>query len=126
MSTAARKPAARLPRPAARYWKGKAPKGADAALESDSDYDEEAEQHEPQEEGDEQIRDVGGDGYGEGSGEDEEDGLTVRREAVGKQAQARGAINVSLRDVNISREGKVIVGGKEESGRTAAELAQGE
>ncbi|KAI0668737.1 splicing factor, Prp19-binding domain-containing protein [Trametes maxima] len=119
MSSAARKPAARLPRPAARYWKGKAPKGADAA-ESESDYDEGAEEQEPQEEGDELIRDVGGDEEGEGV-EEEEDGLEVRRQkAVGRPA--RGAINVSLRDVNISREGKVIVGGKEESGRTAAEL----
>ena len=89
MSTAARKPAARLPRPAARYWKGKAPKGADAALESDSDYDEDAEQQQaPQEEGDEQIRDVGGDGYGEDSDVEEEDGLTVRREAVGKDRKS--------------------------------------
>ncbi|OSD05719.1 hypothetical protein PYCCODRAFT_1384706 [Trametes coccinea BRFM310] len=117
-----RKPAARLPRPAARYWKGKAPKGAEAALESDSDYDEEVEQQEPEEEGDQQIRDLGGEGE-EGDEEDEE-GLTVRREAVGKQAKA--GISVALKDVNISREGKVIVGGKEESGRTAAEVAQAE
>jgi len=31
------------------------------------------------------------------------------------------AINVSLKDVNISRDGKVIVAGREESGRTAME-----
>ncbi|KAI0638775.1 splicing factor, Prp19-binding domain-containing protein [Trametes polyzona] len=117
MSTAPRKPAARLPRPAARYWKGKAPKGADA-VDSDSDYDEEAEEQAPQEEGDELIRDVGGEGD-----EEDEDGLEVRKQAVGKPA-ARGAINVALRDVNISKEGKVIVGGKEESGRTAAELEE--
>ncbi|CDO74772.1 hypothetical protein BN946_scf185001.g20 [Trametes cinnabarina] len=120
MSTT-RKPAARLPRPAARYWKGKVPKGAEAALESDSDYDEEAEQQEPEEAGDQQIRDLGGEGDED---EDEEEGLTVRKEAVGKQAKA--GISVALKDVNISREGKVIVGGKEESGRTAAEVAQQE
>lgn len=118
MSSAARKPAARIARPAARYWKGKAPKGADAA-ESDSDYDEEAEEQVPEEEGDELIRDVGEDD----EEEEDEDGLEVRKEAVGKQA--RGAINVALRDVNISRDGKVIVGGKEESGKTAAELEEG-
>ncbi|KAH9855748.1 splicing factor, Prp19-binding domain-containing protein [Lenzites betulinus] len=118
MSSAARKPAARLPRPAARYWKGKAPKGADAA-ESDSDYDE-AEEQEPQEEGDELIRGVGD----EGDEEEEDEDFAVRKEAVGRQA--RGAINVALRDVNISKEGKVIVAGKEESGKTAAELEEEE
>ncbi|KAI8983180.1 splicing factor, Prp19-binding domain-containing protein [Trametes punicea] len=123
-ATTARKPAARLPRPAARYWKGKAPKGADAALESDEDYDEEAEQQEVQEEGDQLIRDVGGEQRDDEEGEEEE-GLTVRKETVRTQ-QARGAISVALKDVNISREGKVIVGGKEESGRTAAELQQEE
>ncbi|KAI0739598.1 splicing factor, Prp19-binding domain-containing protein [Daedaleopsis nitida] len=116
MST--RKPAPRLPRPAARYWKGKAPKGADAA-DSDSDYDEEAEeQQEQQDEGDVLIRDIG-----EGD-EDEDEGvdLPVRTDATGKQQ--KGAISVALRDVNISKEGKVIVGGKEEVGRTAAELEE--
>ncbi|KAI0820616.1 splicing factor, Prp19-binding domain-containing protein [Trametes gibbosa] len=117
MSSGARKPAARLPRPAARYWKGKAPKGADAA-ESDSDYDE-AEEQEPQEEGDELIRDVGDEGD-----EEEEEDFAVRKEAVGRQT--RGAINVALRDVNISKDGKVIVAGKEESGKTAAELEEEE
>ena len=118
MSSAPRKPAPRLPKPAARYRKGKAPKGFDAAAaESDSDYDEVEEQQEEQDEGDVLIRDVGEED------EEEEDGLTVRRDAVGKQA--KGAISVSLRDVNISKEGKVIVGGKEESGRTATELQEG-
>ncbi|OJT11176.1 hypothetical protein TRAPUB_12310 [Trametes pubescens] len=119
MSSAARKPAARIARPAARYWKGKAPKGADAA-QSDSDYDEDEEQQVPEEEGDELIRDVGEDE----EDEEDEDGLEVRKEAVGRQA--KGAINVALRDVNISRDGKVIVGGKEESGKTAAELEEEE
>ncbi|RDX41277.1 hypothetical protein OH76DRAFT_222885 [Lentinus brumalis] len=119
MSSAARKPAPRLPKPAARYRKGQAPKGYDAAAaELDSDDDEVEEQQEEQDEGDVLIRDVGEED------EEDEDGLTVRRDAVGKQA--KGAINVSLRDVNISKEGKVIVGGKEESGRTAAELEEDE
>ena len=116
MSSAARKPAPRLPRPAARYWKGKAPKGADAA--SDSDDDEEVEeQQEAQDDGDVLIRDLG-----EGE-EDEDEDLPMRTETVVKPAKS--AISVALKDVNISREGKVIVGGKEESGRTAAELEDG-
>ncbi|KAI0808173.1 splicing factor, Prp19-binding domain-containing protein [Fomes fomentarius] len=118
MSSAARKPAARLPRPAARYWKGKAPKGADAA-DSDSDYDEEIEeQQEAQDEGDVLIRDLG-----EGE-EDEDEDLPMRKEVIEKQAKA--AISVALKDVNISKEGKVIVGGRDEVGRTAAELEQEE
>ena len=116
MSSAPRKPAPRLPKPAARYRKGQAPKGYDAAA-AESDSDEVEEQQEEQDEGDVLIRDVGEED------EEDEDGLTVRRDAVGKQA--KGAISVSLRDVNISKEGKVIVGGKEESGRTTAEQEEG-
>lgn len=116
MSSAARKPAARLPRPAARYWKGKAPKGADAA-DSDSDYDEDVEeQQEAQDEGDVLIRDLEGE-------EDEDEDLPMRKEVTEKQAKA--AISVALKDVNISKEGKVIVGGRDEVGRTAAELEEG-
>ena len=71
MSSAARKPAPRLPRPAARYWKGKAPKGADAA--SDSDDDEEVEeQQEAQDDGDVLIRDLG-----EGEEDEDEDMSSV-------------------------------------------------
>ncbi|PIL30995.1 hypothetical protein GSI_05688 [Ganoderma sinense ZZ0214-1] len=115
-----RQPAKRLPRPAARYWKGKAPKGADAAL-SDSDEDEAVDVQEEQDEGDVSISDVGG-----GDVEDEEmeeDGLEVRP-AVGKRV--KGAITVALKDVSVSKEGKVVVGGKEESGRTAVELEEEE
>ena len=66
MSSAPRKPAPRLPKPAARYRKGKAPKGFDAAAaESDSDYDEVEEQQEEQDEGDVLIRDVGEEDEGE-------------------------------------------------------------
>lgn len=96
-TTVPRKTAARLARPAARYWKGKAPKGADA-LPSDSE-DEDEEQAEELEEGDEAIEDI------------EEEGLDVRQEAP--RAAGRG-LNVTLRDVNISKEGKVIVAGKEQ------------
>ncbi|OBZ78850.1 hypothetical protein A0H81_00083 [Grifola frondosa] len=94
MST--RKPAPRLPRPAARYWKGKAPKGVEAG-ESESDYGSEAEQQE--------------------TAPEEGDILIEGRSRV---------INVTLRDVNISKEGRVIVGGKQESGRTEIELQEEE
>ncbi|PSS31936.1 hypothetical protein PHLCEN_2v2296 [Hermanssonia centrifuga] len=108
-ATAPRKPAPRLPRPAARYWKGKAPKGA-GALPSDSE-DEDEDAAELQDEGDVPIEDM------------EEEGLEVRTETV--KAAARG-INVTLRDVNISKDGKVIVAGREEVGRTEAELDEEE
>ena len=104
-ATARRKPAARLPRPAARYRTGQVPKGA-GELVSDSDEEEEAEVGE--EEGDVPIEDV-----------EEEDGLEVRKDAV--KAATRG-INVTLRDVNISKEGKVTVAGRAEVGKTAVEL----
>ena len=113
MSSAPRKPAPRIARPAARYWKGKVPKGVDAA-QSDSDEDEEVEVQE-EEEGDVLIRDLG-------EADDDDRGLAVTQDIV--QKPAKPAINVALRDVNISKEGKVIVAGKEESGRTAAELEE--
>lgn len=108
MSSAPRKPAPRLARPAARYWKGKAPKGA-GEIPSDSDEEEELQQ--PEEEGDIQIGDQ------DFGGEDEEE-PPVR--AVTKPAPTK-SINVALRDVNISKDGKVIVAGREESGKTELE-----
>lgn len=54
--SASRKQAPRLARPAARYWKGKAPKGV-AEVDSDSDAEVEEEEEEV-EEGDVLIRDV--------------------------------------------------------------------
>ena len=68
MSSAPRKPAPRLARPAARYWKGKAPKGAGEAL-SDSEEEEEFQQQEG--EGDIQIGD-------QDFGEEDEDELAIR------------------------------------------------
>ena len=108
-ASAPRKAAARLPRPAARYWKGKVPKGA-GALPSDSEEEEE-EGAEVQEEGDVLIEDL--------EEEEEEEGLEVRTQIV--KAAAKG-INVTLRDVNISKEGTVTVAGKAEVGRTEIEL----
>ena len=112
MSSAARKPAPRLARPVARYWKGKAPKGA-SDLPSDSDEEEELQQ--PEEEGDIQIGDQD---FGEE--EDDEDEPPIR--AVTKPVATK-SINVALKDVNISKDGKVTVAGREESGRTELEGA---
>ena len=102
MSSAPRKPAPRLARPAARYWKGKAPKGADE-VPSDSDEEEELQRQEG--EGDIQIGDQD---FGE---EEDEDGPPIR--AVAKPVVTK-AINVALKDVNISKDGKVIVAGRED------------
>ena len=111
MSSAPRKPAPRLARPAARYWKGKAPKGAGEVL---SDSDEEEELQQPEEEGDIQIGDQD---FGQ---EEDEDEPPIR--AAVKPAATK-LINVALKDVNISKDGKVIVAGREESGRTELEGA---
>lgn len=103
-TTVPRKTAPRQAKPAARYWKGKAPKGAEA-LPSDSE--EEDEETQELEEGDEAIEDI------------EEEGLEIHEHM--QKAPGRG-INVALRDVNISKEGRVIVAGKDEVGRTEVEL----
>jgi hypothetical protein len=114
MSAAPRKPAPRLARPAARYWKGKVPKGVDAtAADSDESEGEEVEQLE--EEGDVLIQDIEGD-------EEEEDALEVKTSVV--KGKGKANMNVALRDVNISKEGKVIVAGREEVGKTEAELGE--
>lgn len=105
-----RKQAPRLPRPAARYWKGKAPKGA-AEVESDSDAEEAPDM---EEEGD---VDIGGDQDILDEDGEEEGGMTLRKD-MGKLVKS---MNVTLKDVNISKDGKVIVGGREESGRTTLE-----
>lgn len=103
MSTV-RKQAPRLARPAARYWKGKAPKGV-VDVDSDSDAEEAPL---PEEEGDVQI---GG----------EQDIVDEAQETTQLRKQPMKSMNVSLKDVNISKDGKVIVAGREESGRTAME-----
>ena len=80
--------------------------GPSAIVEDSEEEDEEAVGLE--EEGDVPIEDV-----------EEEPGLEVRKEAARPTARA---INVALRDVNISKEGTVTVAGKAEVGRTQAEI----
>ncbi|EPQ61112.1 hypothetical protein GLOTRDRAFT_113563 [Gloeophyllum trabeum ATCC 11539] len=120
-TTVPRKTAPRPAKPVGRYWKGKAPKGAPELPQSDSDEDDnEDDEQKPEEEGDERIDEMQGEGDDEGE-------LQVRREeGPGPGRKGTRAINVALRDVNISREGKVIVGGREESGRTALEESEEE
>lgn len=109
--SAVRKPAPRLARPAARYWKGKAPKGV-VDVDSDSDHEEEQVM---EEEGD---VDIGGDQ--DIVGEDDEE-MQLRKDPQ----KSKKLMNVTLKDVNISKDGKVIVAGREESGRTLVEEDEG-
>ncbi|KIY66805.1 hypothetical protein CYLTODRAFT_437293 [Cylindrobasidium torrendii FP15055 ss-10] len=94
MSTAPRKAAPRLAKPAARYWKGKAPKGVAAEVESDSE--EEQEEGEEEQEGDVLIDDVE-----KGADEDEEDEDLPTGQT---RAAPTKAINVALQDIDLSKE----------------------
>lgn len=105
------KQAPRLARPAARYWRGKAPKNV---VEGISDSEEE-DQPELEQEADVNI---GGEQeiIQEDDEEEEEQDMPLKKEPLKSKS-----MNIALRDVNISRDGKVIVAGREESGKTALE-----
>ncbi|KAF8446341.1 splicing factor, Prp19-binding domain-containing protein [Boletus edulis BED1] len=105
---------ARPTKAAGRYWKGKAPKGV---AEAPSDSDEEEGQEQIHEEGDVAI-DGEEDFVRKEEEEEEEEEPLPARSTLTKSARA---LNVSLKDVSISRDGKVIVAGREESGRTLME-----
>jgi microfibrillar-associated protein 1 len=105
---------ARPTKAAGRYWKGKAPKGV---AEAPSDSEEEEDQEQVQEEGDVPIG-----GEEDFVKEEEEESLPTRP----TETKSARALNVSLKDVNISRDGKVIVAGREESGRTLMEEEESE
>ncbi|KAH7883959.1 splicing factor, Prp19-binding domain-containing protein [Phlebopus sp. FC_14] len=109
LATQVRKHAPRPARAAGRYWKGKAPK---SAAEVPSDSDEEEEQQVPEGEGDVLIG-------GEQDIVDEEEEEALPKKVA--QIMGAKAMNVSLKDVSISRDGKVIVAGREEVGRTTFE-----
>jgi microfibrillar-associated protein 1 len=104
-----RRPAPRLARPAERYWKGKLPKGVDAAQQG-SDSEEEI-----QEEDAELVKDVPLGAVGEGE-PDGPEGVISRSTEPAKLRQQ--TMNLSLKDVKVSSEGRVTVAGKMESGRT--------
>jgi microfibrillar-associated protein 1 len=112
MATTVRKQAPRLARPAGRYWKGKAPKGG-ADLPSD-ESDEENEEV-PQEEGD--VAFAGEQEFLHPEYDDEGE----EEEGQGPKGHKTGKMSVALKNVNISKEGKVIVAGKQEVGRTEVE-----
>jgi len=111
MATTARKQAPRLAKPVGRYWKGKAPKDA-AGLPSD-ESDEEKEVI-PQEEGD--IAFSGEQEFLHTEYDEEEE-----EEEQGRKGHRTGKMSVALKNVNISKEGKVIIAGRQEVGRTEAE-----
>jgi microfibrillar-associated protein 1 len=108
MSTPARKQAPRLPKPAGRYWKGKAPKGA-ADLPSSDESDDGGEA--PQGEGDVAFAGEQEFLHAEHGDEEEEPGRKGHK------------ISVALKNVNISKEGKVLIAGRQEVGRTEMEGA---
>jgi hypothetical protein len=113
MSTTIRKQAPRPARPAGRYWKGKAPKGAAGHLSSSDESDDEKEL--PQEEGD---VDVAGEQeflHAENDADEEQE--------QGRKGQKTGKMSVALKNVNISKEGKVLIDGRQEVGRTEMEGA---
>ncbi|KAH9964536.1 splicing factor, Prp19-binding domain-containing protein [Russula dissimulans] len=109
MATSTRKQAPRLARPAGRYWKGKAPKGVADLSSSESDDDKEV----PHEEGDVAFAGEQEFLHAEHDNEEEEDAEHGRRD--------KGKMSIALKDVNISREGKVIIAGRQEVGRTEVE-----
>jgi microfibrillar-associated protein 1 len=112
MATVQRKQAPRLPRPAARYWKGKAPRGA---VELESDSDEELEQQ--LEDGDVLIKDAGD--IDMERSEEESEGIQLS--GARADLKKKGSMNITLKDVSVSKEGKVIVAGRLESGKTEME-----
>ncbi|KAF8665070.1 hypothetical protein AX16_000538 [Volvariella volvacea WC 439] len=126
MSTTVRKQAPRPARPVGRYWKGKAPKGANINVDSESEEDEELQQKDVLEDGDVAIKALGdGEDEARSSEEEEEEGMMItKRQEVKKVGVSVKTMNVALKDVNISKDGKVIVAGREESGRTLIEAVE--
>lgn len=122
MSTAKRPTAPRQAKPAQRYFRGKAPTGPGAVTtHSDSDSDVEGDEDEEGVRYEEGDVPVSGDRLAVGSEDedDDDDAPAPARRTV--QEKGKVAMNVSLKDVSIS-EGKVIVSGRVESGRTEREL----
>jgi microfibrillar-associated protein 1 len=105
-----RRPAPRLARPAERYWKGKLPKNVDN-FQQNSDSEEETNEHEETD----LVQDVP---IGT-VGSDEDDEAPPRSTVPAKGPQK--TMNVALKDVKISSEGRVTVAGRTESGKTKQE-----
>jgi hypothetical protein len=114
MATTVRKQAPRLARPVGRYWKGKAPKGAADLPSGESDEEEE---EVPQEEGD--VAFAGEQEFSRAEYDDEEE--EEAEEEKGTRGHRTGKMSVALKNVNISKEGKVIVAGRQEVDTTEGE-----
>lgn len=114
MSTTKRPTAPRQAKPAQRYFRGKAPKGANLVSESEESDDDDRDALQL-EEGDVPL---GGD---QALDDEEDEGLEDdgAYASIPSVAPTKG-MNVSLRNVNIT-DGKVIVAGRLESGRTEME-----
>jgi microfibrillar-associated protein 1 len=104
-----RKQAPRPAKPTGRYWKGKAPKGTAELSSSDSEEGGD-ERLLPEEEGD--VAFAGEQEFRAASHEDDEEG------DQGNKVQKTGKMSLALKNVNISKDGKVIISAKEELGRT--------
>ncbi|KIO07454.1 hypothetical protein M404DRAFT_410602 [Pisolithus tinctorius Marx 270] len=102
LATQVRKHAKGPAKAAGRYWKGRAPKGAEIASDSDEDEEQQAEQDVPAA-GEHESQKVGD--------EDSEPDSFPTKTSVVRSAK----INVALKDVQISRDGKVIVADRVES-----------
>lgn len=113
--------APRQAKPAQRYFRGKAPRGVTAASDSEESSSEEVNEVQLEEgdvplSGDQAISgDEGDEGAGDGARRD-----SVAAATAATAGLAAKNMNVSLRNVNIT-DGKVIVDGRAESGRTAME-----
>jgi|SRR6267378_3509524 len=99
-----RKQAPRPSKPTGRYWKGKAPKGAAELSSSDEEGDDEKQL--PEEEGN--IAFAGEQDFLCTASHEDEEGQQSNR------VQKTGKMSLALRNVNISKDGKVIISGKEE------------
>lgn len=97
-------------RPVARYRPGKAPVPvADSDSDDDND-DQQQQQHDDDGEGDQ--------------GDDDQD-LAEFSAPQHRKQQQQGSLNVALKQVEV-QDGKVRVGGRDESGRTQMESSEGE
>ncbi|KAI6045195.1 microfibrillar-associated protein MFAP1, Zn finger, CCHC type protein [Pisolithus marmoratus] len=112
LATQVRKHAKAPAKPAGRYWKGRAPKGADVASESDEHEEEQALEQDVPVAGEHELQ--------KDAEEDSEHDDFPTKTSVARSAK----INVALKDVQISRDGKVIVADRVESGRTLKEVEE--
>ncbi|KAG8824944.1 hypothetical protein FRC19_000773 [Serendipita sp. 401] len=119
MSTARRQQQApRLARPAQRHFAKKAPRNArdvdDESTDEEQEHQQQQFQDQQQQQEDESVA-VGE--YGEG---EEEEGMVLAGKKAGKEKAKAKGVRVALGNVQI-KDGRVLVNGLEESGRTLVE-----